>query len=302
MSLSRDYTAIGLYQQAKRDLSDPDGLLHNERFDLVDRAVQAVGGQFYDLMSNLYMTEVNVVDNSSGAYETGSGGTYTVATKTLVMNTPSRNIVSGDIGKLVVFRIGTSTYMATIQTIVSTSSFTVSGVGLPSSNGTLDDEIIVGSSVSGNTISLSGLRIMMTGQQIKIELFSTTPNVTVKAGTTREIDTFKTFGVNRNTIIWAISGDSIVFVYGDSVTLGSLVLRYPRVPNLVSSDSDSIDLPDGIAIEIAILYLKGLLQQRLTGQKQNNEQEMQTLVQRMQQTFAGEVDAEVVKEKVLALK
>ena len=301
MSLSRNMTAIGLWQQAKRDIIDTSGLLHNERFDLVNRAVQTVAGQFYDLMSNFYMTEV-VVTGSGGAYETGSTGTYTVATQTLALQTPSRNIVTTDIGKIVAFRIGTSTYLAFIQSIVSTSSFTVIGVGLPAANGTLASVTIVGNTFTSNTISLSGLKIMMTGQQIKLELYSTTSGVTIKTGTTRAIDTFITSGANKNTIVWGISGDSVRFAYGDSVTVGSLLLRYPRVPNTVSADGDYIDLPDGVATELAIIYLRGLMQQRLGGQKENNEQEIQLLEKKMKDTFGDEAVAEVVKDKILALK
>ena len=301
MSLSRDTTAIELWQQAKRDLGDVEGLLHAERYDLINRAVQTISGWVYDLSSNLYMTEVVIV-SSGGAYETGSTGTYVVATQTLTLQTPSRSIISTDIGKIVTFRIGTTTYAGIIDTIVSTSAFTVIGVGLPSANGTLAEVIIVGNTITSNKISLTGLRMMMAGQQIKLELLSSTSGVTVKAGSMRDVDTFRTTSANKNTILWAINGDYIRFAVGDSVTQGTLTLRYPKMADLVTTDSSGIDLPDGVAIEMAILYLKGLMQQRIGGQKENNEAKLQQMKENMVKTLLGEVDAEVVKEKVMALK
>jgi hypothetical protein len=301
MALSRDTTAIELWQQAKRDLGDVEGLLHAERYDLINRAVQTISGWVYDLSSNLYMTEVVIV-SSGGAYETGSTGTYVVATQTLTLQTPSRSIISTDIGKIVTFRIGTTTYAGIIDTIVSTSAFTVIGVGLPSANGTLAEVIIVGNTITSNKISLTGLRMMMAGQQIKLELLSSTSGVTVKAGSMRDVDTFRTTSANKNTILWAVNGDYIQFAVGDSVTQGTLTLRYPKMADLVDADSDGIDLPDGVAIEMAILYLKGLMQQRIGGQKENNESKLQQMKENMVKTFLGEVDAEIVKEKVMALK
>jgi hypothetical protein len=301
MALSRDTTAIELWQQAKRDLGDVEGLLHAERYDLINRAVQTISGWVYDLSSNLYMTEVVIV-SSGGAYETGSTGTYVVATQTLTLQTPSRSIISTDIGKIVTFRIGTTTYAGIIDTIVSTSAFTVIGVGLPSANGTLAEVIIVGNTITSNKISLTGLRMMMAGQQIKLELLSSTSGVTVKAGSMRDVDTFRTTSANKNTILWAINGDYIRFAVGDSVTQGTLTLRYPKMADLVTTDSSGIDLPDGVAIEMAILYLKGLMQQRIGGQKENNEAKLQQMKENMVKTLLGEVDAEVVKEKVMALK
>jgi hypothetical protein len=304
MSLSRDWTAIKLWQQAKRDLGDVDGLLYNERFDLINRAVQTVAGWIYDLGSNFYMTEVVIV-GSGGAYQTDittSTGTYVTATQTLTLDTPSRDITSSDIGKIVAFRIGTTTYAGIINTIVSVSSFTIIGTGLPSSNGTLAEALIVGNTVTSNKISLSGLRMMMAGQQIKLELLSSTSGVTVKAGSMRDVDTFRTSGANKNTILWGINGDYIQFTTGDSVVQGTLTLRYPKMADLLSTNAGIIDLPDGVAIEMATVYLKGLMQQRISGDKEDNKSELQQLKENMVKTFLGEADAEVVKEKVMALK
>ncbi len=301
MSLSRDMTVDTLWREAVRDLSDVTDVPHWEKYNLVNRAIKTVAGQFYDLMSNLYMTESTIAE-TSGAYETGDEGTYTTSTKTLTFETPSRSIISTDIGKTVTFVIGTSTYSAIIATIVSTSSFTVTGIGLPSEDGTLVSATIVGSSPTSDKISLSSLRIMMTGQQIKFQLKSSTSGVTIKPATMSEIDNFRTTGVNRKTIVWAINGDYLEIAYGADVTLGTLTFRYPKVPDLVTSSATGIDLPDGAAIEITILYLKGLIQQRLTGRKDNNDVRMSELINNLYSTFGQEVNAEVNKEKVIALK
>jgi hypothetical protein len=290
-----------LWREAVRDLGAITDVPHWEKYDLINRAIKTVIGQFYDLVSNLYMTEATIA-GTSGFYETGSTGTYTVSTKTLALQTPSRNIISTDVGKQVSFRIGTSTYSAIIESVATTSSFVVTGIGLPASNGTLASVIVVGDLPTANKLSLSDLRVMMAGQQIKLQLASSTSGVTIKSATMSEIDNFRTGGVNRKTVLWAINGDNVEIAYGDDVDLGTLTLRYPRVPELVSSTATGIDLPDGTIMEIAILYLKGLIQQRITGHKDNNEAKLSDLINNLYTTFGQEANAEINKEKVLALK
>jgi hypothetical protein len=299
MALSRDTTASSLWREAVRDLNATE-ILAFEKYNLINRAVSTVAGQFYDLMSNLYMTEIPLVA-LGGVYENGVNGTYTASTKTLALNSPSQQILSLCVGRWVTFRISTSVYAGTISSVVNATSFVVDGTSLPSSDGILAEVMIPNSTIGSSKLILSGLRIMMTGEQIKIELASTVSGVTVKPATTREIDTFISSGRNAKTVLWALSGDSITFAYGDSVT-GSLLLRYPKVPTPVSADTDNIDLPDGTAMEIATIYLRGLIQRRLNLPQENNDAVIERLIRNIYNTFGAEASSEVVKDKVLAVK
>jgi hypothetical protein len=299
MAQSKDVTASNIWHDAVRDLGTIGDVSRYDRFDLINRAVKTVSGQFYDLMSQSYMTDAVISASTSSVYDTGSTGTYIAATHTLALQTPSANITTADIGKLVVFRIGSTVYTGTVLSIISTSSFTINSDSYPAGNGTLAMVTILGTS---NTISLANLRIMRTGANIRLEL-TTTSTATVRVVSQRDYDTFSTTGGNIKTIVWCFSGDTIKLKKGDGLSsYGTITLHYPRVPDLVTSDASGIDLPDGAAIEIAIIYLRGLIQRRLNFPIENNEATIQQLVANMYQTFGQEVSAEVVKDKVLALK
>jgi hypothetical protein len=305
-NLSRDYTAATMWREAVRDLN-ATGVLSFEKYNLVNRTIQTVAGQFYDLMSNSYMTEATATIAGTAKYETVTGGTYTSATRTVTMNNPSAALSSADIEKVVMFRIDSNIYLGTIESVTSSSAFVFkihvpySGA-YPAADSTTDEILICGTTLSGSTVSLSSLRIMRTGQQIKLEV-ATTATATIKAGTMREVDTFVGSGRNSKTIVWALKGDSIDFAIGDDLTnAGTLTIRYPRVPVQVEADSDKVDLPDGTAIEIAIIYLRSLLQRRLKLPPEDNEGELRRLINDLYKTFGAEASTEIVTEKILALK
>jgi hypothetical protein len=164
--------------------------------------------------------------------------------------------------------------------------------------------MIAGRTPLNGSINLANLRIMRTGQNIKLELKSTEAT-TVKVATMREIDTFPTTAAqNATTILWALRGETITMVYGSSLTTGgTITLRYPRVPNLPTANTDMVDLPDGAPIELAIIYLKTLISKRLDiAPDPNDDQRIQTIIASLIRTFGGEIEAEVVQEKAMALK
>jgi hypothetical protein len=303
MPLSRDYTVALAWQQAKRDLGDVDvnQIPEWEMFDLVNRAIQTVIGQFVDLVIPSYITEIAIVDNSDGAYDESGTSTYVSATKTVTLSSGSRGITSADIGKMVIMRSGTSIYAVKLKTVTSTSIFTVEGSPLPSSNVTLNTVIISGKTAGNNVISLAGLRIMRNGQNIEFEL-SSTATTNTEAVTQKEVDTFQTGGTNSKKLVWCFTGDNINFDYGSGLSsAGTLTLRYPKLPDWAVTLTENIDMPDGIAIEIMILYLRGLIQQRMFGKKENTENQMANLIQRMYQVFGGEVTMQVIKDNAKAL-
>jgi hypothetical protein len=305
MPLSRDVTAALAWQQAKRDLGDIDvnRIPEWERFDLMNRAIQTVAGQFYDLIAPSYMTSAIIVGNSGGVYDESGAATYVSTTQTITLSSGSRSVLSSDIGKMILMRSGTSLYVLTVKTVTSVSTFTVDGSPLPTGNLTLNTVYIVGKVAGSNTISLTGLRIMRAGQNIKLELYSTATS-NIEAVTQKEIDTFQVGGSNSKKLVWAFTGDAINFSYGNALASeGTLTLRYPKLPDwlAIGQDTTNIDLPDGITIEIMITYLRGLIQLRLFGKKENNENQMTNLIQRMYETFGREVTLQVVKDKAKAL-
>jgi hypothetical protein len=304
MSLSRDYTAVALWREAVRDLSDVVDVPHWEKYNLINRAVQTIAGQFYDLMAESYMTDTAINYATGGKYDAGTSGTYTSATHLITLNSPSASITSADIEKLVVFRISTTIYVGKVLSIVSTSSFVFDGDLFPSADGTIVNGSlsICSTTVLNDTVSLSSLRIKRTGQNIRIDLASTATN-TVKAATQRDLDTFRTGGSNAKTIVWCLSGDNINLKKGDGLSsYGTMTIHYPRVPYQVTADTDYIDLPDGTPIEIAIIYLRGLIRRRLSMPVEDNTAIIQRLISNLYQTFGQEVAVEEVKDKAMALK
>ena len=282
MALSRDSTAITLWREATRDLGDVSGISQFEKYALVNRAVKTISGQFYDLMAISYMTSAYATLVGTAKYETVAAGTYVAATRILTMDTPSTSLdASEDIEKVVMFRIGTAVYLGWIESVVSTNAFVFKSTNYPATNGTPAEVMICGTTLSSSVISLAGLRIMRSGANIRIELESSVDGANIKFASTREVATFRNTGINANTIIWALTGDSIVFALGASL---------------------ATDLPDGTPIEISIIYLKGIMQQRMGMPKENNEARIEKLVGDMYRTFGQEASAEVIKEKVIALR
>ena len=304
MYLSCDWTLIKLYREAAQDIKGAMSIPSYIWKDLVNRAIQTIAGQFYDLMAQSYMTDVVVNDATGSRYDAGTGGTYTASTRLVTLNSPSTNLSSGDIGKFVVFRIATSIYFGKVFSVPSTSTFVFEGDLYPLSNGAIVNNTlaIISTGVLNDTISLSSLRIMRTGQNITLDIASTA-TATIKTVSQRELDTFRTGGQNAKTIVWSLSGDNINLKKGDDLTsYGGLLIRYPRIPYRSILDNDGIDLPDGSAIEIAIIYLRGLIQRRLGNAPDNNEALMQQHIDSLYKTFGQQASTAVVKEKAIALK
>jgi hypothetical protein len=301
---SRDYTVADFWFKAKRDLGDIRKDVEFERFDLVNRTVSVIGGQFYDLFAPSYMTDAYLNNSTGGKYDAGTGGTYTSATHLIALNSPSEDLTNADLEKLVVFRIGTTNYVGKVLSVASTSSFVFDGDIYPSTDGTIVDDslAICDTTPLNDTISLSALRIMKTSV-VKISL-STTASATIRGVTQRELDTFLTGNRNANTIVWCLNGDNIDLRKGSGLaSYGTLEIHYPRVPYLVGADTDNLDLPDGTAIELGIIYLRGLIQRRVGLPIENNLSLIQQLVENLYRSNGQVKSIESIKEisKALAL-
>ena len=205
---------------------------------------------------------------------------------------------------MVVMRTSTTFYVGFITSVPSTTSVILVGDNLPSSNQASFDTIqMIPSTPTGSVISLANLRMMRTGQQIKLEIESTA---------TTEIEPMETIGLrgfnqnstpDRNKIVYALSGTNLYLNKGSALsTYGTLTIRYPRVPYRVAADTDYIDLPDGVAVQLGIMTLSNLISRRANIQVNDaTKQEVLTLVQSLNQMFGKEFSLQETKQKALAL-
>jgi hypothetical protein len=305
-SLSRDWTAKRFYQVATTELEvETNSSIYVQRFDRMNKSIGTIANLFYDLMASAYMTPVTLVPDTLGRYSSAGTGTWTTATLTVTfagMNTP---FASGDVGKLIVFTIGAAVYTALISTYVSASAVTVIGSNLPTIDGTINIVVVASTVPTGRSLSLLGLRIMRTGQQVKMELESTSTQ-SLEAVTSQSVFNFDaTAQSNQNKIVWCVSGEEILIAYGNGLpSAGTFTLRYPRIPNLLVLDTDNPDLPDGAAIQIALLHFRTDLARIM--EKENFVKdyagEYAALITTLYRTFGQTASAEEIKEKVIALK
>jgi hypothetical protein len=303
MSQSRDYTLKTFYREAAQDLQGAGKIPRHIQKDLVNRAVATIAERFYDLWSNDYMTDAIINYETGGIYDDGAS-TYTSTGHLVTLTTPSTNLANSDVEKLVVFRIGTTIYSGKVLSVSTTKIFVFDGDIFPSTDGNIatGSLAICASTVQNNVISLSSIRIMRNAKT-KIELSTNATGATIRAGSQRQVDTFDTGGRNAKTVIWCLSGDNINFAVGTGLTnAGTITIHYPRVPYLVSAATDKIDIPDGIGIELAILYLRGLIQLRLGQTPENSEVLIQRYSGDVYKSMGREIPMEADTSKPQALK
>lgn len=305
--LSRKYTAQMFFAEVVRDIPDQEalaGLLDFEKYNLINRSVDLIAGLFYSLMSNAYMTPVTILPDTLGRYSASGTGSWTAATRTLTFATMNTSFGSGDVGKVCVFRVGSLVYIAQVESFVSATVITLSaGNNIPTADQTVDYVMLVSTTPTGNIISIADLPIMRLGSPIKLELESTA-SVTADAVSVSELRTFNsTAPKNVNRIVWAYSGEEILLAKGSSLTTyGTFTMRYPRVPVNVSALTTKVDIPDGPALELAIVKCRMLLANRLAIQVPDATQTIMALVSALYASFGKEIQMEDMKEKVTALQ
>ena len=101
-----------MYAEAMRDIQTDQEVPDFEKFNLINRAVEAVVGEFYALMSNDYMTPMVVLDDVIGRYSTAAGNFYVMSSEVSI--TMDSSFASFDVGKLIVFRSGSNVYIGFI--------------------------------------------------------------------------------------------------------------------------------------------------------------------------------------------
>lgn len=232
-----------------------------------------------------------------------TGANFTASTNTISGASMSVALSSSThTGWLVLFEKSGNVYAGTVSQVLTTTSFVVSGNNLPSSNLTnLTNILLCATTPSGNSATLTGLRMMRTGQDIKVQLESTATSQ-IEFTNEQGIYTFRS-GSKSNAIIFAISGDQLLLGKGLNITsYQTLTLRYPRSPIRVTQDSSPMDVPDGVAIQLVIMKLRQLIANMEKVEIPDETPRYIALVQQLYQTFGQAVASEVIEEKAKLLK
>ena len=302
MGLSNLYTAKLFWNAATREVKTykQNDLLYAERFNLINQACQIAQGFVSDIVAEAYKKDTTAVLSTTGKF--GTTGTYTVATATLVA-TMSSSFTSADVGNMIILRISTTVYVCTIASYISATSVTLTGDNLPTSDQASFSTItMAGTTPTGTTVSISSLRLLRYGSQLRLQLLSTsTDNVLVESA--ESFPRWRTgASQNLNTIIWNLVGTNIFLNKGDSVSsYGTLTIRYPALPDLVSLDADYVDLIDGSLVQVGIKVLRNLIEKRIIGTPVSPVTSVIEQVESMYRAAGNEQKKEVIKEKVESL-
>jgi len=264
MALSKLYTAKDFFIEATRDIPNypENDATYNERFNLIGRSCQIAQGLCADVVSESYMTPVVAVFSTTGKY--GTTGTFNATTKVLVA-TMSSSFASTDVGNMVILRVGTAVYVGTISVYTSATTVTLTGDNLPSTNQASFDTItMAGTTPSGSSIDISSLNILRYGNQLNLQLLSTSTTQVVAYPRESYPRWSTTSTQNSNTIIWTLVGNTVALNKGSAVSsYGTLTFWYPRVASSVAGDTDYVDLLDGAMVQMGIIILRTIIQRRL---------------------------------------
>jgi hypothetical protein len=301
MPLSNLYTAKTFWNAATREIKEykQNDLVYNERFNLINMACQLTQGMVGDLVSEAYRRDTTAVLSTTGKY--GTTGVFTAATNTLVA-TMSSDLVSADIGNMIIMRTGTTVYIGTIVSRTNATTVVLSGDNLPAVNVAAFDTItMAGTSPTGTTLSISSLRLLRYGTQLDLQLLSTATNSVFVKASEGFSQWVTTANQNKNAIAWNLVGTNIFLKKGSSLTsYGTLTIRYPALPDLVTLDADYVDLIDGSMAQIGIVVLRTLLEKRL-GVQSVGSTAIQEQVSSMYRSAGNEQKKEVIQEKVESL-
>lgn len=298
MALSKLWTVTKFFNHARSVMPAMNPLQYAQRFELVNLAQTFVPSQFSFIMAPAYMTDTLIAADTSGLY---GDGTFTFSTLRLTLTTRSADFNAADVGKTIVFRIASAFYVATIGSWVSTSVVTLSGSSLPGADGTVAEAMMVPSLVSSDFVDLSSLSppMMRTGEQVKVTLESTATKDVAEL-TRSELNVWQTTNPNQqSTIGYCLEGSKIFLVKGAGLTsYGTLSLHYPRVPIEVLDDTDYIDLPDGPAVNLALIYLRRMMTPPVDANRYSAE--IQENVRALISSFGAKLSTEEITQRVKA--
>jgi hypothetical protein len=302
MAISRTHTAKSIWREAVRDLIGYEGekqVIDIERFNVINRAQDQVASMFYPLIKNQYVTEQLVIADTASAYSTAAG-TFTLLTRVLAI---AMNADFGplDIGKMVVFRVGAAVYVGYIDSVTNTTTVVLqNGNSLPTADSTVDYAIKIASVPSSDIIDISSLRI---------KSGSGDPDVVIQSTATRSIyavslDEYMTFRAaaaqNATKIVFHIA-DLKIYLKTGLASYGTITLYYPRLPAILATDTDAIDIPDGVPTTLLISLVKKTVADRLNVTGAFNPADMQSLVYDFWKAHDTSVTLQEIKDKMQAL-
>lgn len=309
-SLSKDFSFSKIWTDSSFDIGSPQNdPLYVNRIGLVNRAQRAVLGLFYDVMAPAYKDSEMILTDVNGNYYS-SGASYIAATRTLTA-TMASSFTSSDVGKLVMFRYGLLVYLCTVQSYVSATSVVVQGANLPAADiATVNDVLMATTTLSGDSLDISSLRTMMTGQQVGL-IVECSETTLVEPITLERYKTWDSSNpANLNKVVYCLVGSTLLLKKGTSIaSYGTLTIYFSGVQNLGTLDGDMVDLPDGPAIELCLIKLKQIRYEQYNQlgidvkPLANTEAQTQELVSGLYRIFNRQEAAEdVVQDKIKALK
>lgn len=268
MSLSKRYTAIKFFREASRDTNlSANSLLYADRFNMINSVVDGVYTVLYPLMMKSYQRlAILIKQPAAGKYDNDGAASYASTTQAITVPNINTSLTDSDIGKIVAFRQASSnlSWFGTIETVPTTTSFTVSGNVLPGSDITLAEVLIPGTFVTQDKAILTDLRINRAVAPVNFVLESTA-TTSVRPVTREAFDLFNEDAhETKKQIVFILEGESLLLKKGSSLTTyGSLILSYPAMPVPVSLNAQYIDLPDGAPMELALKVLRAKIYTRL---------------------------------------
>jgi len=300
MSLSKDYDASRLFEEAVSDLGlEQNWDLYRNRFSLCNRAVSDVLEQIFPVVAPAYLTSDPISFSSTAKRSTSGTGTWTAATRTLVFAGMNADFDSGDVGKLVTIRIVNDIYLGTIEAVTDGDTVVVRGVILPAADATVDEVQVLGTALTGSTVDISSLRIMRSAQA-RITLESTVLDKAVPASTIDELLAWRSDDIGTPSVVFALEG-STLRIRTRLASVGTLSLHYYEMPEEMTDDASGVDVPDGAAVALVQARLKKLLATKAGIQLPDYAEEIKQHIATLADAFKAVVSEEQLKSKIAAL-
>jgi len=305
--LSKYYTAGIVYAQAIRDTGIPnlvDRALPFEKYDLINRAIDAIVPNFADLVATDYMIEETINPNNETGVSLSGTGSLNLTNKTIT-GTWSGNF-NAIINKPLIYRgYQNKIYFGIVEKVENNSVVYFVSNKYPTVGGTVYSCLIGKTFPNYPVINLQELSYlpMRVGNIIKMEITSTVTSV-VDAVSIYDFHRFdKSALENKSKIVWAYQGEKILLKKGETLTsYGTLTIRYPKLPTKVSADSDYIDVPDGPLVDLVIYKLRNLLAQRAGVAVPDESAKIQILIKTLYAAFNKETTLEEIKNKAVAVE
>jgi len=304
MIYSTIYKLQDAYRIATADIPgfDYNSPIYNERFDLANRAQYITQANLADAVAEDYIVDTSI--NLTGGNYSTSTGTYTAATLDISAITMNAVFTSGDVGKKIGFRIGTSTYLARIAQVIGTAEIVIAGNSLPAGNGTVADLIVFASNLpNSSSIDISSIGLLRYGSELAWQIVSdATQSVNMMSRESFERFTPSWYG-NVNAIVWCLVGTKILFNQGSNLaSLGNITLRAPVLPSVLTADTDYLRMLDGAMCNIFITVYRNLIMRRIPGMNVKADvDELASQIQALFQSRGMQIKEEVVADKVKAL-